>query len=95
MEQTTNDGKPAGAASALTDVLERIAGRSGGRIMHLEDQTEVVCFRPHDLARFAGQIAANERERLAQEFDRQDVTFYGSAIAASLRRANADGKRPA
>lgn len=84
-----------GGLSALTDVLERIAGRSGGRIMHLEDQTEVVCFRPHDLARFAGQIAANERERLAQEFDRQDVTFYGSAIAASLRRANADGKRPA
>lgn len=73
----------------LTDVLERIAGRSGGRIMHLEDQTEVVCFRPHDLACFAAQVAAYERERLARAFDQQDVTFYGSAIAASLRLTNA------
>ena len=75
--------------SALTDVLERIAGRNGGRLMHLEDKTEVVCFRPHDLARFAEQVASNERERLARAFDRQDATFYGSAIAASLRRSNA------
>lgn len=68
--------------------LERIAGRSGGRLMHLEDQTEVVCFRPHDLAHFAEMVAADERERLAKVFDRQDVTFYGSAIATALRRSN-------
>ena len=77
-----------GGLSALTGELECIAGRSGGRLMHLEDQTEVVCFRPHDLALFADQVAANERERLARVFERQDVTFYGSAIAASLRRSN-------
>lgn len=56
--------------------------------MHLEDQTEVVCFRPHNLALFAEQVAANERERLARAFERQDVTFYGSAIAAALRSSN-------
>lgn len=89
-----NDEKGAGGLSALTAVLERIAGRTGGRLMHLEDQTEVVCFRPHDLARFADQIAADERERLAKAFERQDVTFYGSAIAASLRRSNAADKGP-
>jgi hypothetical protein len=66
MEQPMNDDNPAGAASALTDVLERLAARSEGRLMHLEDQTEVVCFRPHDLASFADEVAANERERCAK-----------------------------
>lgn len=37
---------------------------------------------------FAEAIRMDERERLAKLFDQQDVTFYGSAIAASLRRSN-------
>ena len=41
-----------------------------------------------ELQAFAALVAAAERERLAKAFDRQDVTFYGSAIAESLRRAN-------
>lgn len=47
-----------------------------------------VKFSGGDLERFAELVVATERERLAATFDRQDVAFYGSAIAESLRRVN-------
>lgn len=91
-----DDEKIDGGLSALTEVLEIFTGRSGGRMMHLEDQTEVVCFRPHDLARFAELVAASEREWCAMvcaQLEVHDIGHPGTAFAVqgacidAIRRA--------
>lgn len=46
--------------------LESLAAIAGGRIMHLEDQTEVVCFRPGALPLFV-ELIGKECERAVEQ----------------------------
>lgn len=43
------------------DDVMRLAAHAGGRMMHDQDQHEVVAFRPDDLVAFAARIVADER----------------------------------
>ena len=63
-----NDKSHTVGRSELSGRLERIVWQSGGCIMHLADQTKVVCFRLEDINRFASAIISNdfeEREKAA------------------------------
>lgn len=45
-----------------TDQVMKAAGRAGARLLHTEDQHEVICFRPEALLAFVRA----ERERCAK-----------------------------
>lgn len=62
-----------------------IPGGSQARDWFLPHDTERGLDNVRDVVR---RIVAADRERLAMAFDRQDVTFYGSAIAEAIRRSN-------
>lgn len=49
----------------MTKTTEALAREAGARFMHTEDQHEVICFQPAQLARFEALARADERERCA------------------------------
>jgi hypothetical protein len=49
--------------------LERLAAKSGGRIMHDIDKHEFICFRPSEFEAFCETLKNEERERCAKLID--------------------------
>ena len=69
--------------------LERMAVMAGGRMLHNEQQHEVVCFRPDDFEAFCQTLLTAEREACAKVCDAVAVPYQAAGASVALECAEA------